>query len=63
MRTAANFQSIYEMPGGKERYWDQIPFTVFPEDYQVEIRECVEEDVTEIDTWRELKALDRAYDA
>ena len=51
------------MPGGKERYWDQIPFTVFPEDYQVEIRECVEEDVTEIDTWRELKALDRAYDA
>ena len=62
-KLSEHIRQAYEMPGGKERYWDQIPFTVFPEDYQVEIRECVEEDVTEIDTWRELKALDRAYDA
>ena len=62
-KLSEHIRQAYEMPGGKERYWDQVPFTVFPEDYQVEIRECVEEDVTEINTWRELKALDRAYDA
>ena len=49
------------MPGGKERYWDQVPFVVFPKDYSVQIRECAEGDIVEIDTFRELKALDKSY--
>lgn len=52
----------YEMPGGKERYWDQVPFVFFPDSYQVEIRECSPEDVVEIDTFNELKAIDKIYD-
>ncbi len=51
-----------EMPGGKERYWDQVIFSDFPERYKVEIRECQKEDIVEIDTFNELKALDKAYD-
>jgi hypothetical protein len=28
----------------------------------VEVRECFEEDIVEIDTFRELKAIDKTYD-
>lgn len=52
----------YAMPGGKERYWDQVPMVVYKKEYRVELRECKREDVTEIDTFRELKALDSKYD-
>lgn len=59
---ANHIQQAYEMPGGKERYWDQVPLGVFQKQYAVEIRECRQEDVVEIDTFRELKALDSSYD-
>ena len=32
------------------------------EHYTVEIRECFDEDIVEIDTFKELKAIDRTYD-
>lgn len=52
----------YEMPGGKEKYWDQVPFSDFPEHYRVGIRACSQEDIIEIDTFRELKMIDKTYD-
>lgn len=52
----------YEMPGGKEKYWDQVPFSDFPEEYRVRVRECSGEDIVEIDTFKELKAIDKTYD-
>ncbi len=57
-----HLQMAYEQPGGKEKYWDQIPFAVFGSEYAVEIRECLQEDIVEIDTFRELKAIDKTYD-
>ena len=60
-KLSEDLKIAYEMPGGKERFWDQVVFTVFPERYQVEIRECSESDITEIDTFKELKAIDQAY--
>lgn len=56
-----HLQQAYEMPGGKEKYWEQVPLTIFNDQYQVELIECSEEDVIEIDTFRELKAADPAY--
>lgn len=61
-RLAEHIKQAYETPGGKERYWDQIQFAVFPEHYKVEIRPCKVEDIVEIDTFRELKAIDKTYD-
>ena len=61
-RLAEHIKQAYEMPGGKERYWDQVPFSIFPEYYEIEIRECAFEDIVEIDTFRELKAIDKTYD-
>ncbi len=61
-KLADHIKQSYEMPGGKERYWDQVVFVDFPKEYQVEIRECVQEDIVEIDTFNELKAIDKTYD-
>ena len=61
-KLSGHVKSAWEMPGGKERYWDQVPFAIFPDEYKVEIRECFDDDVVEIDTWRELKAIDEVYD-
>ena len=60
-RLAEHIRLAYEMPGGKERYWDQVPMDYFASEYKVEIRECSREDVVEIDSYRELKALDPSY--
>ena len=50
------------MPGGKERYWETVPNQVFRGKYRVEVRPCRESDIVEIDTFRELKAIDKTYD-
>ena len=41
---------------------EQVPLVYRKEHYRVEIRECREEDIVEIDTFNELKAIDRTYD-
>ena len=56
-----HIKQVYEMPGGKERYWDQVPLEYFIEDYTVEVRECTFNDIIEIDTFSELKILDDTY--
>ncbi len=61
-KLSEHIKATYEMPGGKERYWDQVPFVFFPNEYAVEIRECQESDIIEIDTFKELKAIDKTYD-
>ncbi len=60
-RLADDLKRAYEMPGGKELYWDQTVFSVFKDHYQISIRECTQEDVVEIDTFKELKAIDPTY--
>ena len=54
-----DIKMTYEQPGGKERYWEQV---FCQKHYKVEVRECRENDIIEIDTFRELKAIDKTYD-
>lgn len=61
-RLKEDIKTAYELPGGKEFYWDQVPFVVFSGKYKVEVRRCKSEDIVEIDTFRELKALDSSYE-
>ena len=56
-----HLEEVYHRPGGKQRFWDQVPLMYHRKDYQVEIIECAMTDVTEIDTLRELQAVDKAY--
>lgn len=57
-----DIKEIYEQPGGKERYWEQVPLVFCKEHYNVSVRECKDEDIIEIDTFRELQAIDKTYD-
>lgn len=57
-----DIKEIYEQPGGKERYWEQVPLVFCKNHYQVEVRECHDQDIIEIDTFRELKSIDKTYD-
>lgn len=56
-----HIEEVYQSPGGKERFWDLVPLMHHQKDYHVEITPCRMEDITEIDTLRELQAADAAY--
>ena len=61
-KLANDIPEVYSMPGGKERYWEQVPLVYKKKNYAVEVRECFEEDIVEIDTFKELKQIDPTYD-
>ena len=54
-------KKIYEMPGGKERYWDEVPLRYCIDNYKVEVRECTFNDIVEIDSFNDLKKIDPIY--
>ena len=60
-KMADHIKQVFEMPGGKERYWDQVALEYFIKDYAIEVRECTFDDIIEIDTFSELKKLDDTY--
>ena len=49
------------LPGGKEKYWDQVPLDIFKDDFSVSVRKCSFSDIAEIDTFRELQDIDHSY--
>ena len=61
-RLSQDIADVYATPGGKERYWEQVPLVYKKEHYTVEVRPCLDADIVEIDTFRELKAIDKTYD-
>lgn len=61
-KLSQDIADVYASPGGKERYWEQVPLVYRKEHYQVEVRPCLDEDIVEIDTFKELKAIDKTYD-
>lgn len=61
-KLSQDIADVYASPGGKERYWEQVPLNYRKEHYAVEVRECFDEDIVEIDTYKELKAIDKTYD-
>ena len=60
-RLAEDIKSVYDMPGGKERYWDQVALEYHLPHYQVEVRPCTFDDIIEIDSYADLQKLDSAY--
>ena len=61
-RLATDLPAAYYSPGGKEYYWEQVPLSLSKEHYKVQVRECFAEDIVEIDTFNELKAIDKSYE-
>lgn len=56
-----DIKKVYEMPGGKERYWDQVPLEYCLSNYTVEVRECTFDEIVEIDSFADLKKIDPIY--
>ena len=54
-------KEVFNSPGGKERYWDQVPLEYCIKNYEVEVRKCSFDDIIEIDTFNELKKIDDTY--
>lgn len=61
-KLATDIPEAYYSPGGKEYYWEQVPLKIYKDRYKVQVRECFEEDIVEIDTFNELKAIDKSYE-
>lgn len=61
-KLSQDIPEVYATPGGRERYWEQVPLNYRKQNYAVEVQECFDEDIVEIDTFRELKAIDKTYD-
>ena len=60
-RLGRQLEEDFSAPGGKERFWDQVPLENHISDYKVGVRECRFEDICEIDTFAELQKLDETY--
>lgn len=60
-KLAECIDQAWQMPGGKEKYWDEVALQVYMNEFQVRIRACEEEDLIEIDTFKELKDVDPIY--
>ena len=57
-----DFTNVYNNPkGGKDYFWEFIPFVLCKKNYQVEIRPCMKQDIMEIDNYYELTQLDENY--
>lgn len=60
-RLSEHVEKVYDTPGGKERYWDQVALDYYPEQYRITVRPCTFGDIAEIDTYKELCQIDPAY--
>lgn len=61
-KLAKDIEEVYNSPGGKEKYWEQVQLVERKNNYQIYVRECQKEDIIEIDTFSELKTIDKIYD-
>ena len=60
-RLAERARSLYYDRGKRDIFWDQIALEAYLPEFRVRVRTCGREDVIEIDTLEELKALDASY--
>ena len=61
-RLNQDIYDVYNSPGGKEKFNEQVALIDKKENYKIYIRECNRGDIIEIDTFNELKAIDKSYD-
>lgn len=60
-KLSQDVEAVFNMPGGRERYWDQVPLEYFAKNYRVEVRPCTFQDIIEIDSYADLKKIDKTY--
>lgn len=62
-KMAVDIETVYNMPGGKEKYWDEVALRECIDHYQILVKPVHKGDIVEIDTFNELKQIDPIYKA
>ena len=57
-----DIMKVYNSRAGKENFWDAVPLRICKKNYRIEIKHCHKTDITEIDNFSELVALDSSYE-
>ena len=60
-KMAKDIEDVFKMPGGKEKYWDEVALREKLSNHQVIVKPVRQEDIVEIDTFKELKQIDPIY--
>lgn len=60
-KLSKDIRRVFTMPGGKERYWDQVALEYCIQNYHVEVRPCTFDDIAEVDTYTDLRKIDNTY--
>lgn len=56
-----DIEDVWNAPGGKDVFYEEVPLVLRKENYFVKIHECQKGDVVEIDSFHELVAMDPSY--
>lgn len=62
MKMREDLAKAYELPGAKEKVWDFVALEYFKDNYKLYVRDVKLEDIDEIDSFNELKKIDKTYD-
>lgn len=57
-----DIETVFKSPGGRERYFEEVPLRECIDHYKVWVREIGPGEIIEIDTFNELKQIDSIYD-
>ena len=60
-KMAIDIEKVFHMPGGKEKYWDEVPLRDCINHYEVLVKNVKKGDIIEIDTFNELRQIDPIY--
>ena len=60
-KMAKDIEEVFKMPGGKEKYWDEVALREKLSNHKVIVKPVRQEDIVEIDTFKELKQIDPIY--
>lgn len=56
-----DIETVFKMPGGKEKYWDEVSLRECIDHYKIIVKPVQQGDIVEIDTFGELKQIDPVY--
>lgn len=60
-KMSIDIEKVFKMPGGKEKYWDEVALRECIDNYDIMVKPVQANDIVEIDTFNELKQIDPIY--
>ena len=52
---------VFDMEDGKQIFWDDVAILRKPDNYEIYVRPCMQEDIVEIDDFEDLQKVDPSY--